>query len=91
MTTIHKYPLRAETTQTIHTHEGAEVLHAGTDPAGEPCVWAKVDTTKPEAHLLIHCYWTGEDIQHDNLQHVSSFTAGAFVWHVFIPTPLPNE
>ncbi len=86
MHTIYKYPLQITGFQTINMPVGAEVLHAGLDPSGKPCVWALVG---PPHSLVPHHFYvigTGNPIKDAEAigEHVGSFVDGSFVWHVFL-------
>ena len=96
MRTIYKYPIEIADEQAILMPQGAEVIHAGLDPQGSPCVWAVVDTISKPEPVRIFVRGTGEPITctpgcraasctpHVG-RHISSFTQGAGVWHVFVP------
>lgn len=84
MKTIYKYPIQITDEQEISMPQGAEVIHAGLDPQGTPCVWAMVDTQNKPEPVSILVYGTGNPMTYTPDRHVSSFTQGPFVWHVFL-------
>jgi hypothetical protein len=85
MKTIYKYPIKITDEQEIIMPQGAEVIHAGLDPQGTPCVWAQVDTKAEPEPVSILVYGTGHQMQFEPLKHVGSFIhEGCFVWHVFL-------
>ena len=84
MKTIHKYPLKYTGENEIHIPLGAEIIHAGTDPEGVLCVWAKVDLDQQELESRgIFVAGTGLGLPDDELRHLASCVCGSFVWHVF--------
>ena len=84
MKTIYKYPIQITDEQEITMPTGAIVIHAGLDPQGTPCVWARVDTEAEPEPVSILVYGTGTTMEYEPLEHVGSFTQGPFVWHVFL-------
>lgn len=81
---IWKFPLPIEDAPTIAMPVGAEVLHAGLDPAGNPCVWALVAPANEPAPVYFRIVGSGNPVDADDLgEHISTFTHGMFVWHVF--------
>jgi len=84
MKTIYKYPIAITEEQEITMPQGAEVIHAGVDPQGNPCVWAMVDTRNEPEPMSILVYGTGAPMAYTPERHVGSFNDGPFVWHVFL-------
>jgi len=84
MKTIYKYPIKITDQQDIIMPQGAEVIQAGLDPQGTPCVWAMVDTRNEPEPMSILVYGTGNPMLFDPLRHVGSFVRGPYVWHVFL-------
>lgn len=84
MTTIWKFPIRIEDRQTIEMPFGAEIIHAGLDPSGAPCVWANVQTANSPEPVGIFICGTGHPIPGGATTHVGSFQQASFMWHVFI-------
>jgi hypothetical protein len=82
MKTIHKYIIDITDEQLIQIPEEAEILHAGLDPRGYPCLWARVDTDKPFESVKIIVAGTGNPLPEVG-RHLGSFTQNFFVWHVF--------
>jgi hypothetical protein len=84
MKAIHKYPLAYTGENEIPMPLGAEIIHAGTDPKGALCVWAKVDLDQPEMEPWgIFVAGTGLGLPDYELHHLASCVCGSFVWHVF--------
>ena len=92
MSTIYKFPLnmqsanRGNTTIPLWDLRLEKVLHAGLDPQGIPCIWAKVTPTKGmHAVLPINLVGTGIDLGPCDFSsnHIGSFVQGPYVWHVF--------
>lgn len=90
MITIYKYPLPINSTTHISMPAGAIVRHIGCDPAGEPCLWAEVDTDHPMENRIFHVMGTGHPCPefaydgHPRDRFFGSFVQGVFVWHVFL-------
>lgn len=84
MRTIYKYPIEITDLQKIEMPIG-EVLHAGLDPSGTPCIWAAVDTECDRISQEILIYGTGNTmpVYPSGRRHVGTFVQGQFVWHVF--------
>lgn len=82
MNTIYKYPIEITDDQTIDMPEGAQVVHAGLDPQGQPCLWAKVNNRVRTEPRRIQVRGTGHPLP-DDAEWVGTFTQGPFVWHVF--------
>jgi len=84
MNTIYKYPIEITDIQEIEMPINAEVIHAGLDPQGTPCVWAKVRTDNKTDIFTFYIVGTGNSIPVMARRHVGSFNHGPFVWHVFV-------
>lgn len=84
MKTIYKYPIQITDEQEITMPIGAEVIHAGLDPQGMPCLWAKVESDNPTEDVSVLVVGTGNPIMFHTERHVGSFVQGPFVWHVFL-------
>ena len=82
--TIWKYPVTIGGDTKLLMQEGAEFIHAGLDPTGEPCVWALLDPNKqadvPRNLLVIG---TGRAFDQPNAKFIGSINQGPFMWHVF--------
>lgn len=64
---------------------GSKVIHAGADPNGTPCLWAECERSAMEAEytpLTFEAIGTGKGARSDAV-HLSSFSLGSYVWHVF--------
>lgn len=84
MTTIYKYSLQPGRT-VLDLPSGAQVLTVQMQ-RGEPCLWAKVDTTNPPERRVFDVFGTGHPMPDDpRLLYVATFQmdGGALVWHVF--------
>ena len=84
MRTIYKYPIEITDSQEIEMPISAEPIHAGLDPQGTPCVWAKVRTDNKKDSVTIYVVGTGNPIPRMARKHIGSFNQGPFVWHIFI-------
>ena len=87
MTRVYKYPLTPGRTE-LRMPEGALVLTVQMQN-GEPCLWVKVDPSKPEEDRVFEVYGTGHDMPDDpRLFYVATFqmAGGALVFHVFDAT-----
>lgn len=87
MDTVYKYPLQLMDRQTIALPEDAEILHIGPDPAGAPCLWARVDTDVVTTARTFVIVGTGHPIflvdDSKPPEHIGSYIQNGFVWHVF--------
>ena len=84
MATIWKYTLEPGRTK-LQMPQGAQVLTVQMQH-GKPCLWAKVDPTKPDELRIFDVYGTGHTMPDDaRLLYWASFQmdGGALVWHVF--------
>ena len=84
MTTIYKYTLRPGRTM-LQMPADAQVLTVQMQD-GTPCLWAKVDPTKPAELRTFDVYGTGHTMPDDPpMLYVATFQmeGGALVWHVF--------
>lgn len=68
--------------------EGAEVIHAGPDPNGRPCVWEIHDEGAP-AGPGRHFVLVGAGQPFPGGTHLGTYVAGACVWHLFELDPAP--
>jgi hypothetical protein len=84
MKTIYKYPIEIVASQEVEMPISAEVIHAGLDPQGAPCVWATVRTDNKMEAFTIYIVGTGQSIPIMARRHVGSFNQALFVWHVFV-------
>lgn len=82
MTYVWKFVLRDIDEQDVEMPAGAQLLHAGLDPTGTVCVWARVDPAKPRQARRIRIARTGNPLG-DVGAHVGSFVDGRLVLHVF--------
>lgn len=88
MKTVWKFPIDIQSErQEIMAPAPAEILHAGLDPDGTPCIWVYVDTSLPNTTRTIVVTGTGHLVPAELTpdHHVGSFTHGPFVWHVWAP------
>ena len=84
MKTIYKYPIEITDKQEIQMPFGAEVIHAGLDPQGMPCLWATVESANSPEPVLVGVVGTGNPMPLHAERHVGSFVQGPFMWHVFL-------
>lgn len=62
-----------------------EVVHAGLDGGGTPCLWMLVTPDKPEETWTYLVVTTGEEFDTKDWCHIKSFPMGALMWHVLRP------
>ena len=79
MNVIYKYKLCGPT---IRVPQGALILSAGLDPAGDICVWARVNPDEPKVSTNIHVVGTGQEVP-EGAVFVGTILHGPWVWHVF--------
>lgn len=84
MNTIYKYQFTIDDDQPLGLPEGADPVHVGLDPQGNPCVWAAVDTEAAIEERRLYVRGTGHPMPNDYKVMLGSFTQGPFVWHVFL-------
>lgn len=87
MKTIYKYHIEITDRQTILLPEHSQVIHAGLDPQGKPCLWAIVNTHLGTlCPLTVFVVGTGNPMPAavSSIRHIGSFIDGPFVWHIFI-------
>jgi len=84
MKTIYKYPIQITDEQEIQMPCDANVIHAGLDPQGTPCLWVEVDTAAPTEPVSVLVVGTGNPMPYVAHTHLGSFVQGPFVWHVFL-------
>lgn len=85
MHTVWKFPIQILDVQDVMMPPHAEIIHAGLDPQGQPCVWARVKPTDVKVERGVYLTGTGTPIPDGDNRHVGSFTHGPFVWHVWEP------
>ncbi len=84
MKVIYKYPIHLTGMEYINSYEGAEVLSVGYDPSGVPCVWAMVDTAKPQYPLNVLCLGTGWEVDMSfDYKFIGTINDGPYMWHIF--------
>jgi hypothetical protein len=83
--TIYKYPFSIESMFELSLPFGAMVIHAGLDPAGQPCLWAEFDKAKSSVKEIrpFFCVGTGQSLNPMANAHIGSFVQGPFVWHIY--------
>jgi len=83
MQTIYKYSLNITDSQVTSMPKDAQILTAQTQNDCL-CLWALVDTEKPNTDRVIRIYGTGHPTCVDDFYYVSTVqTRGGFVWHIF--------
>lgn len=50
----------------------------------QPCLWVEVEPSSAQRTIILQVFGTGHDIEDHDLNHVGSFQAGMFVFHVYI-------
>ena len=83
MKTIYKYPVTLDSVQPMMMPCGAQIIHAGLDPSGIPCLWAVVEPNIPHEPRTILVVGTGGVLSPGIRTHLGSFVRGPFVWHLF--------
>lgn len=84
MKTIYKYPIEIHARQLVQMRAHAKVIHAGLDPAGNPCLWAEVDTDARLVNYEVYIVGTGLAMPEATVRHLGSILQGEFMWHVYI-------
>ena len=90
MKTIYKYQFKITSeVQEFSIKGGYQVLHAGLDPTGVPCLWVAVDLEKSnECPVAIQVVGTGGTIPQEQInQHptyLNSFVDRVYVWHIWL-------
>jgi len=79
---IYKYPIQIVSEQDIEMPYAAEIIHAGLDPTGQPCIWAVVNPGFDPKPRRIFVVGTGREFETWE-RHLGSFLQDQFVWHVF--------
>lgn len=86
MATIYKYPIPNVSEQFELKVKGfCEVVHAGIDGNGTPCIWMLVMPDKPEETWTYLVVATGEKFDTLKWCHLRTFQQGALVWHLLRP------
>jgi hypothetical protein len=83
MKRIYKYNFSIQDQFKISTYKGAEIVHVGIDPNNQAAIWMMIDPAEVSEDRHFRIYGTGHDIVSENLERVSSFVDGRFVWHLF--------
>jgi hypothetical protein len=85
MTTIWKYELKITDYQEIEMpFREPQILSAGLDPKGVPCLWAMVLPGEGKWKVSVRIVGTGNPVDEVvGWKFVNSFVDGPFVWHVF--------
>lgn len=86
MATIYKYPIPLATEPVEMKINGfCEVVHAGIDGNGVPCLWALVVPGKQEEAWTFLVVATGQEFDLHKWSHVTTFMQGGLVWHLLRP------
>lgn len=85
MAAIWKYPLSDLTNQKIQMPVGAKILSVQVQHS-TPTIWALVDPSSPTQDRRFRVIGTGWDFDPAGLIHVSTWSFGGFVWHLFEET-----
>jgi hypothetical protein len=85
MKKIYKYPIEITDEQEIQIPLGSEIMHAGLDPLGNPCIWVMVDVNECQSEsVTVFVVGTGHPMPHSYNCYAGTFVHGPFVWHVFL-------
>lgn len=84
MISIWKFPLVTIDQQTIQMPVGAEILTVQIQ-AGEPCLWARVDTEQLVEPRNIAIHGTGHEVPDTTRKHIGTYQMadGDLIFHVF--------
>ena len=83
MTTIYKYRLPEFGECELEIPGDFQRYKVGIDPAGNPCIWAIVDTDKPEETAKFYVGYTGHELPKFVDTWIGSFAANGLMLHVF--------
>lgn len=81
MNVIHKYPLGACVSPLL-LPAGYVILSVGLDPAGDVCVWARVNPAHPKEAVEFRIIGTGQPVD-ARLAFLGTVLQGPWVWHIF--------
>jgi hypothetical protein len=80
---IYKYKLEERMSQTISIHSDYKLLDIQVQD-NCLCLWAIVDSEKPQTNLNVEIYGTGHVLyKPEGLKHLSTVQQGIYVWHIF--------
>ena len=82
MSVIYKYTVGATGSKAFNLPRGAEILSAGLDPAGDLCVWARVNPGEPLERVTLYVIGTGQEVP-AGARFVETVLQGPWVWHIF--------
>lgn len=83
MKTIHKFPLKIASEQTIETPVDANPLCVQVQN-GVPCLWAEVETRNPKFNKPIRMVGTGHPVHLTEADiYLGTIQLDGFVWHVY--------
>lgn len=86
MASIYKYPIpEAGEPFELRIKGFCEVVHAGVDGNGVPCIWALVMPEKQEEAWTFLLVATGQEFDIKKWCHLATFMRGPFVWHLLRP------
>lgn len=86
MATICKYPMpEVGKPFDLKINGFCEVVHAGIDDGGFPCIWAIVAPDKPEETWTYLTVATGTEFDTTEWCFIRSFHFGGFLWHLLRP------
>lgn len=90
MLTVYKYAVEPSLeTIDLDIPGGGPIISAGVDPNGKLCVWAMVNTDKPEEKVRILCVGTGWPLdaimnnEANGLNFIGTVKEGIYMWHLF--------
>lgn len=83
--TIWKYDIRPrerDQAKRLKLPPGAQVVHAGLDPQGIPCIWVRLDPDHgPKWTRTFKVVYTGEPFE-EGWKHVRTYMSSGLVFHV---------
>lgn len=86
MAVIYKYPIpRVSEPFELKIKGFCEVVDAGVDGNGQPCIWALVTPDNLEETWTFCVVATGESFDTSQWSHLKTFNQGALVWHLLRP------
>lgn len=92
MAVIYKYPIpRVSEPFELKIKGFCEVVNAGVDGNGQPCIWALVTPDNLEETWKFRIVATGESFDTSQWSHLKTFMQGPLVWHLLRPVDYWQE
>ena len=84
MAQVWKFPIYANSVQSILMPKGAQILSVQTQQ-GSPVIWAIVDPAADKEKRIFSVYGTGHNMPKDGLKYVGTWQESNqyLVWHLF--------